>query len=51
LELLPKCDILIADLTLCSCRSGISKKKTAALYDALTEDATYSTTAPSVHPV
>jgi hypothetical protein len=30
--------------------TGISKKKTAALYDALTEYATCSTTAPSVHP-
>jgi hypothetical protein len=30
--------------------TGISKKKTAALYDALTEFTTYSTTAPSVQP-
>jgi hypothetical protein len=31
--------------------TGISKKKTAALHDALTEYATYWTTAPPVHPV
>jgi hypothetical protein len=31
-------------------QSGISKKKTVALYDALTEYAIYSTTAASVIP-
>jgi hypothetical protein len=30
--------------------TGISKKKTVALYHALTEYAVYSTSAPFVHP-